>query len=252
MATNDGILLAGDVLFDRLVAGAYQGFTDLNAGEVSIKFNSKTVDIIGKGRNNYGQAIASAIVGQPSDLTISFGSASPKALAMGLQGVASTFTQSAGSAVDEVIVANKGGYVDLAYRNIVAAGFALKNTSGSTTYVKDTDYTVDYVFGQVFILEGSAIADKASLKVSYTYNAVTADKIDGGTFASVRGKIHIKGRNIFDDVPAELTIWDGVLTSESAVDWLSEKPMEIKLKGRMVVPAGRNGAFELKNNIVNS
>jgi hypothetical protein len=252
MASNDGIVLAGDVLFDRVIAGVSQGFVDLNAGEVSIKLNSKTLDIVGKGRNNYGQVIATAIIGQPAELTISFGSASPKALAMGLQGVTSAYTQASGSAVDEVVVANKGGYANLAFRNATAVGLTVKNSAGSTTYVKDTDYTIDYAFGQIFALETGAITDKQSLKVSYTYNAVSANQIDGGTSASVRGKVLVKGRNIFDDVPAEITIWDAVLTSESNIDWLSEKPMEIKLKGRMVVPTGRSGAFELKNNIVNS
>lgn len=252
MSANDGILLAGDVLFDRVIAGVYQGFVDLMAGEVSIKLNSKTIDIIGKGRANYGQPIATAIIGQPADLTISFGSVSPKALAMGLQGVSSVYTQGAGTVTAGVVVANKGGYVDLAFRNVTTSGFVVKNSAGSTTYVKDTDYTVDYAFGQLFILEGSAIADKASLKVDYAYSAVTADKIEGGTSASVRGKVFLKGKNVFNDIPVELTIWDAILSSDSAIDWLSDKEIDIKLKGRMVVPAGRSGAFELKNNIVNA
>ena len=98
----DGLLLAGDVLFSRLVGGTYQPLVDLNAGELSMKLNSKQSDVISKGRDTYGQTIATVIIPQPSDLTISFGKVSPKALALGLQGTASTYTQASGSATDEV------------------------------------------------------------------------------------------------------------------------------------------------------
>lgn len=252
MSLTDGMVLKGDVFFSRLTNGVYAPLVDLAAGELSTKFNSKTVRVIGKGRNNYGQSIASTVITEPAELTVSFGRVSPKALAMGLQGTVTAYTQASGTATDEVVAANKGGYVDLAFRNVAAAGFALKNSAGSTTYVKDTDYTVDYVTGQLFILETSAITDAQSLKVSYTYNAVTADKVNAGASSMIRGKLFLKGQNVFDDSQAEITVWDAVLTSESSVDWLSDKPIEIKLKGDMVIPAGRTSAFELITNFVNS
>lgn len=249
---NDGMVLAGDVFFSRLTNGVYAPLVDLNAGELSVKLNSKTQRIIGKGRNNYGQSLATAIITEPSELTVAFGKMSPKALAMGLQGSITAYTQSSGSAVDEVVVANKGGYVDLAFRNVSATGFAVKHTSGTPVYVKDTDYTVDYVTGMLFILPTSAIVDAASLKVSYTYNAVSADAVNAGTSAMVRGRIYLKGRNIFDDSPAEITIWDAVLSADGVIDWLSDKSIEIKLKGDMLIPAGKTSVFELKTNFVNS
>lgn len=254
MASKDeAILLKGDVLFNRYLNGAYQGYIDLNAGELSIKLNSKQLDAISKGRANYGQPRATAILPEPSDLTLSFNKCSPKALAMGLQGSISAYTQASGSATDEVAVAVKGGWVDLAFRNLAATGLTVKNSGGSTTYVKDTDYTVDYAAGQIYVLPTSAITDAQSLKVSYTYSAVTADAIKGGTQASIRGIIHMKGQNVFDDdKQVEIKVWDAVLTSESSIDWLSDKEIEIKLKGRMVIPEGRIEPFEVLTNVVNS
>ncbi len=192
MAANEGILLAGDVLFNRFVGGAYQGFVDLNAGALSMKLNSKQIDVISKGRANYGQPRATAIIPQPADLSLEFNKCSPKALAMALQGAVSAFSQAAGSATDEVVTATKGGWVALAFRNQTATGFAVKNSASSTTYVKDTDYSIDYAAGQIFILQTGAITDGQSLKVSYTYAAVTADKIKGGMLSSIRGMIHIE------------------------------------------------------------
>jgi FlaG/FlaF family flagellin (archaellin) len=252
-ASQEAILLKGDVLFNRLLNGAYQGFVDLNAGALSIKMNSKQLDAISKGRANYGMPRATAILPEPSDLTLEFNKASPKALAMGLQGSVVPFTQASGAAVDEVATSVKGGWMDMAFRNMAATGLAVKNSAGAVTYVKDTDYTVDYVAGQIFVLPTSAITDGQSLKVSYTYNAVTAESIKGGTQASVRGIIHMKGQNVFaDDAQVEIKIWDAVLTSESAIDWLSEKPIDIKLKGRMVIPEGRPEPFEILTNFANA
>jgi hypothetical protein len=253
MAANEGLLLKGDVLFNRFVNGAYQGFIDLNAGELSIKLNSKQLDVISKGRANYGQPRASAIIPEPADLSVSFNKCSPKALAMGLQGTIVTYTQASGSATDEVVTAIKGGWVPLAFRNQSATGFVVKNSAGATTYVKDTDYSIDYAAGQIFILPTSAITDGQSLKVSYNYAAVTGDAIKGGTQSSVRGMIHMKGQNVYDDdKPTEIKIWDAVLTSDSAIDWLSDKAIDIKLKGRMVIPEGKVEPFEVLTNIVNS
>jgi hypothetical protein len=252
-AQQEAILLKGDVLFNRFINGAYQGYVDLNAGELSIKMNSKQIDAISKGRANYGMPRATAILPQPSDLTLSFTKASPKALAMGLSGTVNPFTQASGSAADEVAKAVSGGWVDLQFRNLAATGLTVKNAAGAVTYVKDTDYTVDFVAGQIFVLPTSAITDGQSLKVTYNYNAVTADAIKGGTQASIRGMIHMKGQNVFaDDSQVEIKIWDAVLTSESAIDWLSEKPIDIKLKGRMVIPEGRPEPFEVLTNVTNS
>jgi hypothetical protein len=248
MAADEGILLAGDVLFNRFVNGAYQGFVDLNAGELSMKLNSKQLDVISKGRANYGQPRATAIIPEPAELTLSFNKCSPKALAMALQGTISAYSQASGSAVDEVVNAIKGGWVDLAFRNVAAVGLAVKNSAGSTTYVKDIDYTIDYAAGQIFILPTGAITEAQSLKVSYTYAAVTAEKIEGGTQASIKGIIHMKGKNLFDEKPCEVKVWEAVLTSDSSIEWLSEKPIDIKLKGRMVIPEGRTAPFEFLSN----
>jgi hypothetical protein len=249
MASNEGILLKGDVLFNRLVGSTYQGLVDLNAGELSMKLNSKQIDVISKGRANYGMPRASAILPEPADLTLSFNKCSPKALAMGLQGTVETFTQASGSATDEVITAVKSGWVNLAFRNVSAVAFAVKNSAGAVTYVKDSDYTIDYAAGQIYILPTGAITEGQSLKVTYTYSAVTADAIKGGTQSSIRGIIHMKGQNVFDnDNPVEIKIWDVVMTSESSVDWLSDKPIDIKLKGRMLIPEGRPEPFQILTN----
>lgn len=57
------------------------------------------------------------------------------------------------------------------------------NSAGSTTYVLDTDYTVDPLYSKISRKAGGAIAANATLKVDYTYadpSKVTASDIIGG------------------------------------------------------------------------
>lgn len=250
MAQQQFALFSGDLLFNRLVSAAYQGFQDLSAGSLAIKHNTDDNDIISKGRDTYGQLIGSIPVIKSPDLTLKFSNIAPRALSMALQGTASTFTQASGTATDEVFTAIKGGFANLAYRNISATGLSIKNSAGSTTYVKDTDYVIDYVTGQVSISQTSAITDGASLKITYSYNAVTADKIEGVTSPNVRGVLMLKGKNQDGGLPMELTAWDVVLTSESNIDWLSSKPIEISMKGKMITPTGKTSPYEVIYNQV--
>ena len=69
--------------------------------------------------------------------------------------------------VDEVRVAYKGALCKLDFPNPSAV--TVKHSSGTPTYVVNTDYTVNEA--GIEITEGSAIADAASIKVSYTYPA---------------------------------------------------------------------------------
>lgn len=247
-----GMTLKGDLLFKRKIKNVLQPSVDLGAVELSMKMNSKDLEILGKGRNNYLQPTDFTSITQAPELNISFGNITPRSLAIAVQGTQAPFTQAAGTAVDEVVTANKGGYADLAFRNIAGTGITVKNSAGSTTYVKDTDYTIDYSTGQLLVLDTSTITDLQSLKVSYTYNAVSAQKIMGLTEGALRGEYLLKGINVFDDSEIEIKIWDAAVSSDGAIDWLSDKPIEVKLKGKMVVPTGRSSAFEILTAITNS
>lgn len=71
----------------------------------------------------------------------------------------------AGSAVDEVHKAYKGALVKTAYPN--PSSVVVKNSTGVTTYVANTDYVVNEA--GIEILESGAIVDDADIKISYSY-----------------------------------------------------------------------------------
>jgi hypothetical protein len=111
---------------------------------------------------------------------------------MGLatMGTLANYTQSAGSVVAEVLapatVTNlKGKTFRTAFRSISAV--ALKQ--GATTFVLNTDYTIDDANrGLITILTTGAVADGTALTVDYTKAAIT-----GTTLPLVYGAVNTSG-----------------------------------------------------------
>jgi hypothetical protein len=118
-------------------------------------------------------------------------------------------------------------------------------TSTEASYVEDTDYTVNYAAGFVRPLSTGTIADASSLVLAYGYNAVSGSKIIGATSAQIRTRIYMDGKNLFDGVPLSIEVYEAILTADGAVDWFSDKPIDLSFKGRMVVPAGKTGPLEV-------
>lgn len=85
----------------------------------------------------------------------------------------------------EVLLQTYGGE-DVAIFGIIATTVVVKNHNGSTTYVLDTDYTLDFDddgFLNLSIVDGGAIGASDVLSITFTYfdpSGVTADDIIGG------------------------------------------------------------------------
>jgi hypothetical protein len=251
MAEFKSCVIKGDFRIKRKVNGIYLPKLDLGATKFSMSLKNKDYETTGKGRDNFLQPTSYKSFPTGVEVEIDFSNISPKTIAIALMGNDVAFSQASGTASDEVAVANKGGYVNLAFRNIAATGLSVKNTAGAVTYVKDTDYTIDYSSGQLFVTETSAITDNQSLKVSYTYNAVTAKKTLAATSGSLVGEAELIGVNAMDDSEIEIFMPEISIATDGAIDWLSDKPIEIKMKGKLIVPPGRKAPFEVLTGIIN-
>ncbi len=70
-----------------------------------------------------------------------------------------------GSVTDEAHTVYEGGFTPTTFPPSLT-GIVVKHTSGSPTYVADTDYTVTE--GGIIIIAGGGISDGDSIKISYT------------------------------------------------------------------------------------
>lgn len=121
---------------------------------------------------------------------------------MGLatMGTLSNYTQSSGSVTAEVLatatVTNlKGKSFRTQYRSISAV--ALKQ--GATTFVLNTDYTIDDASrGIITILTTGAVADGTALTVDYTKAAITTGtlpQVFGAVNTQIQGRLFFKSNN---------------------------------------------------------
>jgi len=244
-----GFLGAGD-LYARVynpVTGQFDQWAGpFEATKFEIKPNSDLKEMVSRGRSTYGQVIESVPLPKPSDLSVTFAEVNKDSIAMALFGTASVLNQGSGSVTDEVVTATLGKWVQLAHENIATSGFVVTNSAATTTYVLGEDYEVNYRLGLIRTIAGGDIADAASLKVDYTYNAISGTSIAGGTQTQVRAQFKLDGVNFADQLPVVVNAWEAVLTPDSAFDFLQNDFAEIALKGRLKTPAGKSEPFTVE------
>ena len=244
-----GFLGAGD-LYARVynpTTGQYDQWTGpFESTKFEIKPNSELKEMSSRGRSTYGQVIESVPLPKPADLSVTFAEVNKESIAMALFGTASVVNQGSGSITDEVVTAALGKWVQLAHGNVATAGFVVTNSAATVTYVLGTDYEVNYRIGLVRAIPGGAIADAASLKVDYAYNAISGTAIAGGTQTQIRAQFKLDGVNFADQLPVIVDVWEAVLTPDSAFDFLQNDFAEIALKGRLKTPAGKTEPFTVE------
>lgn len=241
-----GFLGAGDLYIARFNP-ATQQFDAFKGPYEATRFeitpNIETRELSSRGRSTYGQVIESVTLPQPSDFAVDLPEVNKESLTIALLGTDQPINQGSGTATNEPITARKGAWVPLAFQNVSASGFAITNTAGTTTYVQGTDYEVNYRMGWVRILEGSAIAEGATLHVDYTYNAVSGTMIRGATQSQLRVKLRLDGVNFADQSSVIVDVFEAVIAPDSAFNFLSDEFATVTLPGRLKTPVGRTEPF---------
>lgn len=245
-----GFLGAGDLYIDRFdpVANAFTGLQGpFEAKKFEIKPNVDLKELPSRGRTSYGQNIESVALPKPVDFAIEMPEVNKAALGIALMGNSVDFNQGAGTWTDAPItVVNKDVWLDLGKQNVVAAGFALRNAAGSTTYVLGTDYEINYRMGWVRILPASAIAKDDVVEVTGSYSAVGGTQINGAVNSQIRARFFLDGINWADQQSVHVDVYEAVIAATSAFDFLSENFASIALPGKLKTPVGKTQPFDVK------
>lgn len=243
-----GFLGAGDLYIARYnpATSAFDAFKGpYEATKFEIKPNVETKELSSRGRSTYGQVIESVPLPQPADFTLELSEVNRESLSIALLGTTSLITQGAGTISNEAIVAKKGAWVPLTKQNITEADLMVTNVAGDVTYVKGTDYEINYRMGWVKLLDGSALVDGVTLHVDFGYAAVSGTKIKGATQSQIRAKFRLDGVNFADQLPVIVDVWEAIIAAESAFDFLSSDFATISLPGRLKTPTGKTEPFEV-------
>jgi hypothetical protein len=241
-----GYLGSGDLYINRIVGGVKQGMEGpFEVERFEIKANSELRERVSKSRNGYGQVVASAAIPQPFDLNITMGEADKTGLAIALLGTAAATTQTSGSLTAVEFVAAHDKWVALTKARLTGTATVTSDPAG-TTYTEGTDYLVNRELGLIKVLSTGTIGDAVDLLVTSTYAAIASTEIQGATSAAIRAEFTLDGKNLADDTPAIVTVYEGVVASDAAVDFLSDQFLTIPLPGRLVTPVGQTAPFKIE------
>lgn len=244
MTAARGFLGAGDLYIARQVAGIEGPLVGpFEANKFEIKPNVDLKEQTSKGRTTYGQVTETVALAKPSEFTVELTEVNKDSLAIALLGSTSVIAQASGAVVDEVTIAKLGGYVPLASSQV--SSFVLKNSGGTVTYALGTDYELNARLGWYKPLVGGTIVEGASLKASYTKAAVGGTRIAGGTNTSIRARFFLDGVNQADGLPSLVNVWEGVIASSTAFDFLASDFAKITMPGKMKTPVGRSEPFSV-------
>lgn len=250
-STARAILAGGLVSLDLwdTVAQAYTGFgSPLDADKFEIVPQSEKKTSQSRSHLDYGQARASVVTPQPTQINIALSASSVAAFAMQFQGLVQALTQGSGSWTDQAITVVKHGvWQSLGKRNVSDTGFTVKNEAGTTTYVRGTHYEVNWQRGEIrFFDVAGAPAEAAVVEVTGTYNAVDGKKILGGRVTQVRARARFDGQNLVNGEVMEADVHECVLGTGTGFDFLSPDFTAIELQGEIVTPPGYTEGYEIR------
>lgn len=240
-----GFLGAGDLYMARYIGGVLAGLAGpFECSKFEIKPNADTKELTSKGRTSYGQVVESVTLPQPADLTVELTEVNKESMAIAMFGTTAAITQAAGTWSAAIDVATKHNeWVALPKAAILT--LVAKDSTNATTYVLGTDYLLNQDLGLIKTLSTGQIDATETLKVTGTYDDITGTQIQGMTNNNVRAKFVLHGKNFVDDSPVIVTVFEAVISADSAFDFLADDFNTVSLPGRMKTPAGMNQPFTI-------
>lgn len=242
-ATTNDLVISGTLEMKLLNQATAQGWTVIpGVAKLEISQSAEIIEApMSKDRGSYGTIPASAAKPKPTEIKLGLSRTIGSALPMGLMGTQVSASQSSGAlTAQSFTVAAPGQGIDLGKRNIGVAGFSVTHTSGTPTYVEGTDYTVNRRLGTLYPVVGGAITASQVVKVTCTYGAAAWNKLSAGNTVQWQCALRIDGVNLFDNLDLDLEIPSATLATDGAVDFLSDKPVDLNFTGRINQLAGQD------------
>jgi hypothetical protein len=234
---------AGDIYINRMVDGVKQGMVGpIYANKLEIKPNVDTKQSTSKGRYDYGQVLESVNLAQPTDFTLELKEVTGDVLVMAFLGTSAALNQVSGTLSDAPITVKLGAWVPIGKSNL-AAMVTVENTGGTVTHVEGTDYKLNRPMGWIMALKGGAIVDAATVNITGAYSAASGTVISGSTRTEVRAEIVFDGINQADSTQVTATIWEAVLSADSAFDFLADDFGTVSLTGTLKTPIGQTAPY---------
>ena len=245
----DSLILEGTCYVDRLTdAGVETGIVQFgNTVKLSIKPDAERKQQMSKMKGKYGQVISSISLPKPATFSMQVDQLQRDVFAMAFFGTDSDIDVTGSSVTDEVISEAPAGGRGFLVAQRQISSVVVKDDSGTTTYVADTDYEVTSAdLGLITVIDGGAIVEDQILKVSYSYASRAGYKVEGMTKVSVLVKIVLDGINLDNGNHCILTIDKGRLTPTAEIDFMSSEFFSATFDGDTETIEGASSPFRVE------
>lgn len=197
-------ILSGELYFDPLVAGIYEGERYLgNTPNFELTISPEKLDHYDSDTNEVSKDFSFAV---KTDRTAAMTSdeVSEENLKLFFGASASAVAQVATPVVAEAIAGiKKGRYYQLGQSTSNPTGVrgvtAVVVKIAAATKVLNTDYLLDATRGRIYIIPGGSIADAAAVTVDYTPVVNSRTRLASGAGATVAGRLRFLANNLAGD-----------------------------------------------------
>ena len=220
-----------------------------NVVKFGIAENSDILERISKGRGTRGNTLDTLGDKQPTEVSIITDDMSDALLTINILGVQEEINVPGGAVTDEEIISVWDKSVPLAAENVTGV-IVGDDAIPTTTYVLDTDYTLDARNGSIKALSTGAITDGQTLFVDYTGGPITGTKIRGGLIEKIGVAILFDGINDVDGTPIKIKAPRVDLAPSGETDFMADEFLQLELSGTFILLPGNDEAYTIETNIV--
>ncbi|MBU1565581.1 MAG: hypothetical protein KJ630_08125 [Proteobacteria bacterium] len=211
-----------------------------NCNEFTPKTDSERKELVGSGRSNFGQTIASVTIPKPMTASIKFNQMDQALFAAAFFGTNSAFTQASGSLTDEPVTTIADRFIEIGKLMIDPATVVVENTAGTVTYAEGDDYIISPRLGMIKALSTGTIPAAASVNVTCDYAAIAGTQMKAMTKSNVRIRIKLDGQNFDDGRNFISEIYQMRLNPSNNFSFVGSDFAEATFEGVLETPSGYN------------
>lgn len=248
MAQTSELLLAGDLLFrtyDPVTATWATSWDIAEVDKLAIQTPADKIQRISNGRATYGQSRGGITVPKPTTFSLTFAAASIEMMRLKLAGTVEAINIASGTITEQSVTVVPGLWVEIGKENLAAAGLVVTNSAGTTTYVLNDHYEINYRFGLIKAIKGGPIT-AGPVKITATHNAVAGSRIRGAQQYRSVLELKLDGVNLNDGSPIYLRAWQAAVSSDSEHDFMVKGLATVPLSGELEIPLGRSEPFVIE------
>lgn len=244
-----GFLGCGTLLVARKDNGVWGNYAEVGeATKFEITSNSELKERKSKKCDSYGQAVDSVQIPQPASVSAMVTDLNKETLAMAYFGTSLDEIITSGTVTAEAATAEIGKFIKTEQSNI--SDVVVSDVGATVTYVEGTDYALENSsVGLVTVLEGGSIVEGQELELSYSHADFQSDLVTGGTNSSIKLRYLLIGKNLVDNTPVRVDVWESNAAPAAGVDFLSDEFSEVELSGTANIDSIKGNPFEIRTNI---